>query len=310
LNNKERIAEKDFVAERLKMRQNTSKAKAFTLIELLVVIAIIALLLSIIMPALGLAKEHAKKITCSANLRSLSMAALLYGEEHDGWAPASSNVWQDPSAGNALRAGWCGKTGDNSGPYSEERQMNGDSGSTLLGLVNGQLWPYIESFDAWRCPGEPYKDQLRSYCMASEWRGQSYLNGSVKYDGGTPKAKAYQKFSELKNTGSRFLFIDATGYNYDAYFAVFYTQENWYNIPGVWHRGGTVNGFADGHVESYKFGSETIEGAKNSLEACKTAIDSGGASSFKWVTGQRWNSEDLVYYQRSIWGGLGYVPSP
>ena len=291
------------------MRNHASKA--FTLIELLVVIAIIALLLSIIMPALGLAKEHAKKITCSSNLRSLSMAALFYGDEHDGWAPASSNVWQDPGAGNALKVGWCGKTGDNSGPYSEERQMYGDTGSTLFGLVNGQLWPYIEAFDAWRCPGEPYKDQLRSYCMASQWRGQSYdaSTGTVKYDVGTPKAKVYQKFSELNNTGSRLLFIDATGYNWDAYFAVFYTRENWSNIPGAWHRGGTVNGFADGHVESYKFGSETVEGAKNSLDASKTLVDNDGKSSFEWITGQRWNQEDLLYYQRSIWGGLGYTPS-
>ena len=60
------------------------KSKGFTLIELLVVIAIIALLLSIIMPALGLAKEKARSIACRANVRSMSLALRLYTEDTDG----------------------------------------------------------------------------------------------------------------------------------------------------------------------------------------------------------------------------------
>ena len=57
--------------------------KGFTLIELLVVIAIIALLLSVIMPALGLAKKAAKKIVCRSNVRSLTMGFRLYTETND-----------------------------------------------------------------------------------------------------------------------------------------------------------------------------------------------------------------------------------
>ncbi len=61
------------------MNRNTTDAvKGFTLIELLVVIAIIALLLSILLPSLSLAKDVAKRIACSANLRSLGMAAIFY----------------------------------------------------------------------------------------------------------------------------------------------------------------------------------------------------------------------------------------
>lgn len=58
--------------------------KGFTLIELLVVIAIIALLLAVIVPALQLAKEKAKNLTCRANVRSLSLALRLYTEQTDG----------------------------------------------------------------------------------------------------------------------------------------------------------------------------------------------------------------------------------
>jgi prepilin-type N-terminal cleavage/methylation domain-containing protein len=62
--------------------------KAFTLIELLVVIAIIALLLSIIMPALRKVKEAAKITMCKSNLRQLTIAMRLYAEDNDGKAPS------------------------------------------------------------------------------------------------------------------------------------------------------------------------------------------------------------------------------
>ena len=61
------------------------RKRGFTLIELLVVIAIIALLLSVIMPALKKAKEHAKRLICLNHLRNIGLANVLYSEAHDGW---------------------------------------------------------------------------------------------------------------------------------------------------------------------------------------------------------------------------------
>ena len=58
------------------------KTNGFTLIELLVVISIIALLLSILMPALGKVKQKAKGLVCRTNLKSMQLATFLYAQEN------------------------------------------------------------------------------------------------------------------------------------------------------------------------------------------------------------------------------------
>ena len=64
--------------------KRVSTKKAFTLIELLVVIAIIALLLSIVMPALRKVKDQAKIILCKANVRSVALTVAMYAGDYDG----------------------------------------------------------------------------------------------------------------------------------------------------------------------------------------------------------------------------------
>jgi prepilin-type N-terminal cleavage/methylation domain-containing protein/prepilin-type processing-associated H-X9-DG protein len=63
--------------------------EGFTLIELLVVVAIIALLIGILLPALGKAREQGRAITCANNIRQVGVAAAAYLAENDGVYPVS-----------------------------------------------------------------------------------------------------------------------------------------------------------------------------------------------------------------------------
>ncbi|MFI4911875.1 MAG: type II secretion system protein [Sedimentisphaeraceae bacterium JB056] len=66
------------------------RVKGFTLIELLVVISIIAILMSIMMPAMGRARESAKMIVCRSNLKTLVLGASLWSQDNDDWAIAGA----------------------------------------------------------------------------------------------------------------------------------------------------------------------------------------------------------------------------
>ena len=72
------------------------RKQTFTLIELLVVIAIIAILASILLPALNKARERAKSIACCNKLRQMNNAIISYVDDNDGWLPnnrSSGDYW-------------------------------------------------------------------------------------------------------------------------------------------------------------------------------------------------------------------------
>ncbi|MFA7235395.1 MAG: prepilin-type N-terminal cleavage/methylation domain-containing protein [Phycisphaeraceae bacterium] len=104
---------------------------AFTLVELLVVVAIIALLLGILLPALGKAKQAARTTVCASNIRQLAIANTVYSnDQNDYFAPGAAD-----SIHNLHR--WHGTRDNNQAPFDPTR---------------GPLWSYFQQAQVKQCP--------------------------------------------------------------------------------------------------------------------------------------------------------------
>ncbi len=126
--------------------------RAFTLIELLVVVAIIAILASLLLPALSVAREKGKRSVCLGNQRQLYTAAAIFSDDHDQYLPGGSNAMSHPGLiylmDVPVHAQWVSVVGNN-GVYTWSRDLLVEYMTTP---VNASGYPELGT--AVFCPSE------------------------------------------------------------------------------------------------------------------------------------------------------------
>ncbi|MBN1764739.1 MAG: type II secretion system protein [Sedimentisphaerales bacterium] len=116
-----------------------SRKKGFTLIELLVVISIIALLVSILMPALGKAKRHGWFVMCKNNLRQTGLAEFMYVQDNSDYFTDAAEFMVKPVINDPGHPSGC-------------RWHDAALSANIRPELAGQLWPYLETQDIAMCP--------------------------------------------------------------------------------------------------------------------------------------------------------------
>lgn len=130
-------------------RHYRMRDKGFTLVELLVVIGIIALLISILLPALNGARQSAQTVQCLSNMRQLGLGFAQYSNENNGWHLYTLNYW-----GRDLE-----RAAGASGSYDA---FDAEKWAGVL-----FLWGYTPTMEIFFCPAKGNDDGTATFLGAS-----------------------------------------------------------------------------------------------------------------------------------------------
>ena len=228
----------------------------FTLVELLVVIGIIALLISILLPSLSKARENAKTIKCSSNLRGILQACMVYASEtggtlvpcgtfNGGWW---SNILVD---GRYINAPTITDAQAGAGALTDSVLYcpNGNTDLFPPDLTNNGSVPAnrtdVRGAMAWRSKSPATNLSVDSWYGMNASEGTDYINGPPGRRIEDPAAKpGYMKINKIRKSTEMVIFFDGIIYHHQSVNA---------NRVNARHDNSTRTNlaFIDGHVETW-----------------------------------------------------------
>jgi prepilin-type N-terminal cleavage/methylation domain-containing protein len=236
------------------------RKKAFTLVELLVVIAIIAVLMAILMPALNRVKDQAKTIVCRSNLKNLSLAWNMYGDDNGGYICQGENDTASNPSDQKNPFSWIGPPIATSDPDYVTGMTNIEREQE--GIKDGMLWPYAKNIDIYHCPADKLAleqtnlaNAFTTYAIPAGMNGRhdQYVSSSTNMN------KPIENYLEIIRPAEKYIFVEennAGGKNWGSWVLNPY-GDSWWDPMDIYHNKKACLGFADGHADIVQWFDES-----------------------------------------------------